>query len=41
LDALKVSDRETIVMELKDNSSAALFRTGHEQLSVIMPIELK
>ncbi len=41
LDALKVSDSETIVMELKDNSSAALFRTGHEQLSVIMPIELK
>jgi len=41
LDALKVSDSETVVMELKDNSSAALFRTGHEQLSVIMPIELK
>ena len=41
LDALKVSDNETIVIELKDNSNAALFRTGHEQLSVIMPIELK
>ena len=41
LDALKVSDSETVVMELKDNNSAALFRTGHEQLSVIMPIELK
>ncbi|MCR4321738.1 MAG: DNA polymerase III subunit beta [Candidatus Brocadiaceae bacterium] len=41
LDALKVSDSETIVIELKDNSNAALFRTGHEQLSVIMPIELK
>src|SRR3989338_8400962 len=41
LDALKASDSETIVMELKDNSSAALFRTGHEQLSVIMPIEVK
>lgn len=41
LDALKVSDSETIVIELKDNNNAALFRTGHEQLSVIMPIELK
>src|SRR3990167_20224 len=41
LDALKASDSETVVMELKDNNSAALFRTGHEQLSVIMPIELK
>src|SRR3990167_3661664 len=41
LDALKVSDSDTIVIELKDNSNAALFRTGHEQLSVIMPIELK
>ncbi|MDO8141443.1 MAG: DNA polymerase III subunit beta [Candidatus Brocadiales bacterium] len=41
LDALKVSDSDTIVIELKDNCNAALFRTGHEQLSVIMPIELK
>lgn len=41
LDVLKVAESETIVIECKDNGNAALFRTGHEQLSVIMPIELK
>jgi len=41
LDALKTADGETVTMEFNDNSSAVLFRTGHEQFSVIMPIELK
>jgi DNA polymerase III subunit beta len=41
LDILKVSDNDVIVVELKDDSCAAIFRTGHEQLNVIMPVELK
>lgn len=41
LDAVKASEGDTIAIELKDNCSAAILRTGHEQLSVIMPIELK
>lgn len=41
IDALKVSDGDTIVMELSDGDNAALFRTGYEQLDVIMPIESK
>ncbi|MDR4506674.1 MAG: DNA polymerase III subunit beta [Candidatus Brocadiaceae bacterium] len=39
LDALKASDSDTVLMELGDPGSAALLRTGHEQLCVMMPIE--
>ncbi|KKO18781.1 MAG: DNA polymerase III subunit beta [Candidatus Brocadia sp.] len=41
IDALKVSDNDTVVIELSDCDSAALIRTGYEQLDVIMPIETK
>lgn len=41
LDVLKVSDNDVIVIELKDNNSAAIFRTGYDQLNVVMPVELK
>ncbi|TVM04368.1 MAG: DNA polymerase III subunit beta [Candidatus Brocadia sp. WS118] len=41
IDALKVSDSDTVIIELGDGGSAALFRTGYEQIDVIMPIEMK
>ncbi len=41
LDALRFSENEKIIMEVKDNDTAALFRTGHEQIEVVMPVELK
>lgn len=41
LDALKVSDSDTVLMEFGDSSSATIFRTGHEQLDVIMPVDIK
>lgn len=41
IDALKVSDSDTAVIELGGDDSAALFRTGYEQMDVIMPIDLK
>ncbi len=41
LDVLKVSDNDTVTIEFGDEDGAALLRTGHEQLSVIMPVELK
>lgn len=39
VDALKSSDSETVTMEFGGSDNAALFRTGHEQVEVIMPIE--
>lgn len=41
MDALKVSDGDTVTIELNDGDSAALFKTGYEQMDVIMPIEMK
>ncbi len=41
LDILKVSGNDTVTIEFGDSEGAALFRTGHEQLNVIMPVELK
>ncbi|MBW7898455.1 DNA polymerase III subunit beta [Candidatus Brocadiaceae bacterium B188] len=41
IDALKVSDSDTVTIELGDGGGAALFRTGYEQMDVIMPIEMK
>lgn len=41
LDILKVSDDTTVTIEFGAGDGAALFRTGHEQLNVIMPVELK
>ena len=41
IDALKVSDGDTVTIELNDGDSAALFKTGYEQMDVIMPIEMK
>lgn len=41
VDALRVSDSETVIIELSDGDSAALFRTGYEQMDVVMPIETK
>lgn len=41
LDVLKTSNGETVILELGGSETAALFRTGHEQLSVVMPVELK
>jgi DNA polymerase III sliding clamp (beta) subunit (PCNA family) len=41
LDALKAADSDVITMEFGDNTGAALFRTGHEQVNVIMPISLE
>lgn len=40
-DALKVSDNDTVVMEFGGGDSAAVFKTGYEQMDVIMPIEIK
>ena len=40
-DALKVSDNDTVLMEFGDSNSATIFRTGHEQLDVIMPVDIK
>lgn len=40
-DALKVSDGDTIVMKFSDGEGAAVFKTGYEQMDVIMPIEPK
>ncbi len=39
IDALKASDVDTVVMELGRKDGAAIFRTGHEQTNIIMPIE--
>lgn len=41
LDVLKISDSDTVTLELKDDSNAAILRTGQEQLHVIMPVEMK
>lgn len=41
LDVLKVSDKDIVTIELRDASDAAIFKTGYEQLNVIMPVELK
>lgn len=41
MDALKVSDGDTVTIEFNDGDSAALFKTGYEQMDVIMPIEMK
>lgn len=41
MDALKVSDGDMVVIELRDGDSAAIFRAGYEQMDVIMPIEMK
>ena len=41
LDALKTSDNETVILELGDSETAALFRTGHGQLCVVMPVKQK
>ncbi len=41
LEALKVADADRVTIELGERNGAALFRTGHEQLCVIMPIELE
>ena len=41
IDALKVSEYDVITIEFKDSESAAVFRTGHDQLDVIMPVELR
>ncbi len=41
MDALKVSDGDTIVMKFSDGEGAAVFKTGYEQMDVIMPIEPK
>ncbi|MCF6154039.1 MAG: DNA polymerase III subunit beta [Candidatus Brocadia sp.] len=40
-DVLKVSDGGTIVMMFNDGEGAAVFKTGYEQMDVIMPIEPK
>ena len=40
LDALKVSDSDTVTVEFGSGNNAALFRTGHDQLDVIMPVEM-
>jgi DNA polymerase III beta subunit len=39
IDALKASDIGNVVMELGRKDGAAIFRTGHEQINIIMPIE--
>lgn len=41
LDALKAASNDMIAIELGGENSVVLLRTGHEQLSVIMPIEQK
>ncbi|MBU6391045.1 MAG: DNA polymerase III subunit beta [Planctomycetes bacterium] len=41
LEALKVADADRVTIELGESNGAALFRTGHEQMCVIMPIELE
>ncbi|MCF6158192.1 MAG: DNA polymerase III subunit beta [wastewater metagenome] len=41
LDVLKVSDNESVVIELNDGDSAAIFRPDYEHVNVIMPVELK
>ncbi|MFN3532519.1 MAG: DNA polymerase III subunit beta [Candidatus Brocadia sp.] len=38
MDALKVSDSDTVVMKFSDGEGAAVFNTGHEQMDVVMPI---
>lgn len=39
IDALKASDSCNVVIDLGRKDSAAIFRTGHEQINIIMPIE--
>lgn len=39
IDALKASDSGNVAVELGRKDSAAIFRTGHEQINIIMPIE--
>lgn len=39
IDALKASDIGSVVIELGRKDGAAIFRTGHEQINIIMPIE--
>ena len=39
IDALKASDIGNVVIELGRKDGAAIFRTGHEQINIIMPIE--
>lgn len=39
MDALKVSDSDTVVIKFSDGKGAAVFNTGHEQMDVVMPIE--
>lgn len=41
VDALRTSDSDTVTMEFSNGNNAALFRTGYEQMEVIMPIEVK
>ncbi|MBM4055829.1 MAG: DNA polymerase III subunit beta [Planctomycetes bacterium] len=41
LDFLKISDSETITIELGEISDAALFRTGHETLNVMTSVDWK
>ncbi|MCF6147830.1 MAG: DNA polymerase III subunit beta [Candidatus Kuenenia sp.] len=41
LDFLKASDSETITIELGEVNDAALFRTGHEEINVMMPVDWK
>jgi DNA polymerase III sliding clamp (beta) subunit (PCNA family) len=41
LDFLKASDCETITIELGEIDDAALFKTGHEEINVMMPVEWK
>lgn len=38
MDALKVSDSDTVIMKFSDSEGAAVFNTGHEQMDVVMPI---
>ncbi|MCZ7621695.1 MAG: DNA polymerase III subunit beta [Candidatus Kuenenia sp.] len=41
LDFLRASDCETITIELGEIDDAALFKTGHEEINVMMPVEWK
>jgi len=41
MDILKVSEGETIAIELGGPNDAALFKTGHEQLNITTPMEWK
>ena len=41
LDFLKVVDTDKVVLELKDSSTAGVFKTGNNSIYVVMPMSLE